>query len=1100
MPTGLILQRWNDLQSRIGCPIGPEVPVATGNGTRMPFLRGEMATSPDQGTNMVVAVYQAENSIIVNWSDTSPFNYDFFLVRWDRNGSNVDQFDVKTYIDRTGGFFHIPSPLPGHYTVVVEGCDDGAFGTTCRQHFTVPVSVDYVLPEIPNYSCSFDSNFQKPTGWIGQKWADVHGHDRVAKGKASTLGCPIDNEHPAVGRNGSIVNFDHGQIAFSPDQGIGMTVAAYQQGDQLVVDWGPSTPFSYDKWIVRVDRDGQNILQTDSGFRSGGLWSMSVADHMDALHKYTVIVEGCDTGGGGSTCRQGWTVPVSVNVLPRTPAPTDCQFKPSPPMLDHWVALGGSAGILGCPVSAEVTLAGNGKAVDFAHGEMIYSPRQGDKMVVTIYQRGEDIVIDWGDSAPFHYDKFLLRIDRDGLNIGQIDIDGGPPASGSFAIHSTRPETDKTTIMADSAGTYAVTVEGCDIGVFSGTTCRQGWTSPASFHYQPSADFLMARPFKPPVAPPTTVKEAKDGEFDRSWAASLFAACGQPILDVNKDPDGFVQQMISKLFHYTRFEIDTRVDFCPGARWDMVDEVNVVVREQEIGLNTGTSCNGPGDYDVALKGYITILYAFGTALDADVRYRILHLLNKRGPHDPGDDSVCVINVPETENHRLMIESSRYLTNQLLHASSGDPAFDNSRNGMDDFILRTLQSLINDEFIEYNSRPYERYSVVAIQNLFDYAANQNVRTAARIVLDYLAAKMAVSSNQLLRNPPYRRRVSHYHPDMLNPQADPLKDRFIFYLGPTPVMAEALPPLWIKSSAAPEMVLAAVSTYRPPDLILDLLINPAHRSFYQRLLHSTVEIYASEPDFLITASGLPAPWAYTKFGHGDDEDLGIVPPTFLMPTGQFTSTEQMIRVDIFGSRTFGGSVLGNLCVAPGFACGEYPAIPDSYLPPSHPECWSSQGDWTFVDYASDGCRGGPPVGQRPGFYVAMFGRGQRFGFFEAVPKASVAQVPLQQFAKKILDANSGRVFVEGADNVYTRFSGTDVRFNPIGNFRDNPIKATGDPAKDKFLPNSPFNYGVLYTIGDVLNTTAFGAMTVTNSSLAQVLTLDLRDIKHPVWKID
>ena len=41
--------------------------------------------------------------------------------------------------------------------------------------------------------------------------------------------------------------------------------------------------------------------------------------------------------------------------------------------------------------------------------------------------------------------------------------------------------------------------------------------------------------------------------------------------------------------------------------------------------------------------------------------RILHLLNKAGPHDPGDDGhTCVVSIPETENHRLMIESSRYL--------------------------------------------------------------------------------------------------------------------------------------------------------------------------------------------------------------------------------------------------------------------------------------------------------------------------------------------------------------------------------------------------------------------------------------------------------
>jgi hypothetical protein len=798
---------------------------------------------------------------------------------------------------------------------------------------------------------------------------------------------------------------------------------------------------------------------------------------MGAPHEYTVIVEGCDTGLGGSTCRQGWTIPVTVKVPRRPDPPTDCRFQPSQPILDYWKALGGSAGVLGCPTGAEVTLPGKDRVVAFPHGQMVFSPRQGDKMVVAIYQQGEDVVVGWGDTSPFHYDKFLLRIDKDGSNLGQIDVDGGPPTSGNFVFHNSRREDDSKTIIVDSAAIYTVTVEGCDIGVLTGTTCRQGWTTAASLKYQPFGAFMLGLRFRPPLTPPITVEEAKKGELARAYAASLFAACGAEITDVNADPDGFVQQIIAKLVHYTFFPVDLRYDYCPGSRWTMLEEVNVLLREQEIARNTGTSCKGPGDYDVALKGYIPILYRFG--LEPDVRYRLLHLLNKRGPHDPRDDTVCVIDVPETENHKLMIESSRYLTNQLLHSNSPDPAFDNTRNGMDGFILSKLQDLFQHEFIEYNSRPYERYSVVAIQNLYDYAQNENVRTAARIVLDYLAAKLAVSSNQLLRDPPYRRRVSHSHPDLLHPQSDPLKDRFIFYLGPTPVMADALPPYSIKWSAAGEIVMAAVSSYRPPDLILDLMINPTHRRFYQRVLYSTAEVYSREPDFLITASGLPAPYAYTKFGHGDHEDLGIVPPTFLMPTGRFTSTDQMIRVYEIGSTMLGGSPFGNLCVAPGFACGEYPTVPDIYLPPDQPQCWISQGDWTFVDFATDACRSQVVAGgQQFGFYAVIYGRGQRFGFFEAVPKATIAGVSLQQFATKILNGNAGHQFTESSENVYTRFSGTDVRFNPPGNFQDNPIKATGDPEADKLLSNSPFTSAALFAIGDVINTTDVGALKIIN----------------------
>src|SRR6266568_7459344 len=162
MQTGRILDRWNALDQLLGCPIGPEVPVDGGHGTRMPFLLGEIVTSPDQGPEMVVAAYQAENSIIVNWSDSSPFNYDFFIVRWDKDGRNVNQIDVRQYIDRSAGFFHIPSPLPGDYSILVEGCDDHLSGSSCKQGWTVPVHVTYRLPEVPeDFGCGFGTENPK---------------------------------------------------------------------------------------------------------------------------------------------------------------------------------------------------------------------------------------------------------------------------------------------------------------------------------------------------------------------------------------------------------------------------------------------------------------------------------------------------------------------------------------------------------------------------------------------------------------------------------------------------------------------------------------------------------------------------------------------------------------------------------------------------------------------------------------------------------------------------------------------------------------------------------------------------------------------------
>src|ERR1700730_5490640 len=190
MPTGLFLQRWNDLDGRggpLGSPTGPEVSVPGRSGRQMPFEHGEIVFSPDQGSAMLVAAYQQDDNLIVNWSDTAPFNYDKFIVRWDLEGVNVGQFDVDSYIDRTNGFSRIRPLLPGRYTVMVEGCDIGTGGSTCRQGFTVPVNAQYALPPIPVYAgCKLAL---QPGGFIGERWARVGGGE-------GPIGCPPRAERP----------------------------------------------------------------------------------------------------------------------------------------------------------------------------------------------------------------------------------------------------------------------------------------------------------------------------------------------------------------------------------------------------------------------------------------------------------------------------------------------------------------------------------------------------------------------------------------------------------------------------------------------------------------------------------------------------------------------------------------------------------------------------------------------------------------------------------------------------------------------------------------------------------------------------------------
>src|SRR4051794_22910814 len=211
------------------------------------------------------------------------------------------------------------------------------------------------------------------------------------------------------------------------------------------------------------------------------------------------------------------------------------------------------------------------------------------------------------------------------------------------------------------------------------------------------------------------------------------------------------------------------------------DQVRIKLSNEHPGT-TGTSPNidiGPlpfhwhGEYDVLLQSYVAMYYKYYDILDPDTKNKLFNeLLSVRGPYPYFPGNYLLISasipfiipfgdynvfVPETENHILMIETARYLTNQLLFqqevanaAAEGrapeHDQYDNNRNGGGQdgkpplvvFILGMLQNILTSDFTEYNARPYQDYSMVAVMNLAAYAYDDRVKLAARMVLDYISA--------------------------------------------------------------------------------------------------------------------------------------------------------------------------------------------------------------------------------------------------------------------------------------------------------------------------------------------------------------------------
>ncbi|TPQ39699.1 hypothetical protein C2U70_06575, partial [Bradyrhizobium guangdongense] len=190
-------------------------------------------------------------------------------------------------------------------------------------------------------------------------------------------------------------------------------------------------------------------------------------------------------------------------------------------------------------------------------------------------------------------------------------------------------------------------------------------------------------------------------------------------------------------------------------------------------------------------------------------------------------------IPETENHRLMIETSRYLKNQIIlkEVPKNSEALAAEQAELKRWLLDFMGGVMRHDFAEYNSRPYQRYSLVAILNLADFAEDNDVRQGARMVLEYTAAKFAVASREGIRVAPYRRRIEYMdkNPKMLEfggEGTDYSIAMMLVFAGQTqrlPNMNSEPGKKGIGYGAPAMMIYAATSTFAPDPAIVELAIN-------------------------------------------------------------------------------------------------------------------------------------------------------------------------------------------------------------------------------------------------------------------------------------
>jgi hypothetical protein len=523
---------------------------------------------------------------------------------------------------------------------------------------------------------------------------------------------------------------------------------------------------------------------------------------------------------------------------------------PSVPGLiyNEWMRIGGPTSSIGCPVANFVQDAPDGSGYQqFDHGQIAVSPGVWIRGVVAAYQTSGDgvgsgaIVVDWivdwnwspvrtppPSSPPLpccNYDKFLVRWNYNRAYSDHANYPWDSQHSVCDDNHASG-DGDQCDIIANMShnqlfgwvvnyqtdthlrnmgtftlsppdhpdGFYQFMVEGCDQPSIGSSSCKQGWMHPVTVGYkQHGIDVDEFSVDLKSVPSAHTVAESRASYIQRAAAIVLHNACQLlPHTYYNNDQYGII--ILAKLEYANYYNRD----MCPGRPIDLRQEAFDSLRQQIVEQATGTSVTSgcapihqcrTGEYDFVLANFIPMVFKFGSILPADVKSHIINdLLDKHGPFE-ADDFVVDTFAPETENHLNAIESSRYLTNDILFQQTNNPQDNNATNGLKAWWLQRLHDYLVRDFIEYNARPYQRYTDEALQNLAAFAVDPQVRTASKMVLDYISAKMAASQNNARRVAPFRRLAGDDSHNLIGFQDDQQSARNLVMAGNLDILLQS-----------------------------------------------------------------------------------------------------------------------------------------------------------------------------------------------------------------------------------------------------------------------------------------------------------------------
>lgn len=429
-----------------------------------------------------------------------------------------------------------------------------------------------------------------------------------------------------------------------------------------------------------------------------------------------------------------------------------------------------------------------------------------------------------------------------------------------------------------------------------------------------------------------------------------------------------------------------------------------------------------GDYNFPLFILTAIAYEAWNSHELAPSTRthlIKNLLNQEGPPQNPERIYGVY--PETENHILMTEVSRYLKNQLVEKYGMEyratdlqaSAYNNETNGLRDFLIGYLKEIITSNFDEYNSKPYEVYTLSAIQALYEYAEDPDIKMAAQNVLDYHALRYALQSKQLRRVVPFRRQAKHLGLDHAYDR-DAGAARYALLVGNHASISDTKK----RELQSRARALPAVGDYEVPDAIKDLMISSAETPYLYWSFYNNAEIVHRDANFLISAGGIyHDKYRMPFFSHMD----GLPRETVVMFKDGSPLISEMMRFK--GAENL--KKRSNTCVFAHFACGLHPQLPETLR--ENAESVIKSGEWLYLHVHDS--------------YVALYrdegsSKETPFGFLEIVDDSRFPS--LADFKNVIEDRNKDREFAVDDNNIYTTSEGVEITFR-ISDDQDSGLMA-------------------------------------------------------------